>query len=361
MFRLLNLAIALIAVLGSVSASAETLVISSWGGAYEESQRRAYAEPFIAKNPGLEIIWEAKSNDALANLRAQVEANNITWDLVDLLPDAAQIACDEGMLEPINHNTQLAQGDDGSLPTDDFFAGALGDCFVATIIYSNVVAFNTEIFTGAQPKTMIDVFDTKNFPGKRAFEKTPLSLMEWALIADGVPLAKVYATLETRKGVQRALRKLDTIKDSIVWWEVGAQAPQLLADKEVAFASAYNGRIFNAQVNEKQPFQIIWDAQVLEFDGWGIPKGKASSQVLEFLKFSTDSQRLADQAKYISYSPARKSSALLVSTHADTGVDMQPHMPTAPVNVANALPKDIEFWTDNLDELRQVFNAWLNR
>ncbi len=34
-------------------------------------------------------------------------------------------------------------------------------------------------------------------------------------------------------GVDRAFAKLDTIKDSVVWWEAGAQPPQLLADGEV--------------------------------------------------------------------------------------------------------------------------------
>lgn len=33
-----------------------------------------------------------------------------------------------------------------------------------------------------------------------------------------------------------------------VWWEVGAQKPQLLSDGEVAMTVAWNGRIFNASV-----------------------------------------------------------------------------------------------------------------
>ena len=80
-----------------------------------------------------------------------------------------------------------------------------------------------------------------------------------------------------------------------------------------------------------------------------------------YLSFATDTQRLADQAKYISYGPARVSSAALVSTHATTGIDMKPHMPTYGPNFKTALHKNDEFWADHLDELTERFNAWLAR
>jgi len=361
MFRTVFLIITLAASAAHSAMAGETLTITSWGGAYEASQRRAYAEPFMQQHEGVEIVWEAKSHNVLAGLRAQVEAEDVVWDLVDLLPDAAQIACDEGLLEPLDHNAMLARGADGSLPSEDFYPGALSNCFVATNVYANVIAYNTELFPAEQPTTIRDLFDLERFPGKRGLERTPLNNLEWALAAGGVPLDEIYATLATDEGVRRALTRLDGIKDSVIWWELGAQPQQLLADKEVVMTAAFNGRIFHAQVNERQPFKIIWDAQVFEFDGWGIPKGKASPRVLEFLRYSTDTQRLADQAKYISYGPARRSSGPLVSTHADTGVEMQPHLPTGKANLSNALPKNIEFWTDNLDELQQVFNAWLNK
>ena len=345
------------AALFATTASAESLTIVSWGGAYTESQQKAYHEPWTKKT-GVTIINEDKAQAGLAGLRAQVQANNVTWDLVDILPSEAQIACDEGLVELIDPAKHLAAAPDGTPAAKDFIQGALGECFVASIVYSNIVAFNTEMFPGKKPSTIADVFDLKKFPGKRALQKKPVNNLEWALMADGVPANKVYEVLATKKGVERALAKLDTIKSQVIWWEEGAQPPQLLADKEVAFGSGYNGRIFNATVNEKQPFEIIWDAQVFELDGWVVPKGKMA-KVKDYLKFATDTQRLADQAKYISYGPARSSSAGLVSTHATTGIEMKPHMPTYGPNFKTALPKDDAFWADHLDELTERFNAWL--
>ena len=343
----------------SATAMADSFTVVSWGGAYTASQKSAYHDPWTKKT-GDTIVNVDKAQAGLAGLRAQVEAGNVTWDLVDMLPSEAQIACDEGLVDIINHDQDLAASPDGVAPSKDFIAGSLSECFVPQIVYSNIIAFNTTMFSGKQPSTMKDVFDLKGFPGKRSLQKKPINNLEWALMADGVPTDKVYDMLRTEEGVNRAFAKLDTIKDNVIWWEEGAQPPQLLADKEVAFASGYNGRIFNAQVNEKQPFQIIWDAQVFEIDGWVVPKGKMS-KVKAYLSFATDTQRLADQAKYISYGPARVSSAALVSTHATTGIDMKPHMPTYGPNFKTALHKNDEFWADHLDELTERFNAWLAR
>jgi putative spermidine/putrescine transport system substrate-binding protein len=207
---------------------------------------------------------------------------------------------------------------------------------------------------------MADFFDTKKFPGKRGMRKSPKSNLEFALMADGVAPDEVYDMLGTPEGIDRAFAKLDTIKGDVVWWEAGAQPPQLLADGEVVMTTAYNGRLFNAAVTEKKPFKIVWDAQVWDLDLWAIPKGAPNMKAaLEFLAFSTDTQRLADQASWISYGPARQSSIPLIGKHAESGVAMGPEMPTAPDNFKKALQNDFEFWADNQDQLNERFNAWL--
>ena len=123
-----------------------------------------------------------------------------------------------------------------------------------------------------------------------------------ALMADGVPAAEVYAVLDTEEGVDRAFAKLDSIKSEVVWWEAGAQPPQLLADGEVALTTAYNGRIFNAVAGEDKPFEIVWDGQVWDLDLWVVPKGGNTEAAMDFVAFSTATEQLAAQASYISVS-----------------------------------------------------------
>ena len=220
-------------------------------------------------------------------------------------------------------------------------------------MWSTVYAYDTTKFKEG-PKTIADFFDLKKFPGKRGMRKSAKVNLEFALMADGVPADKVYATLSTAEGVARAFKKLDTLKNDTVWWEAGAQPPQLLADGEVVMTTAYNGRLFNAIVNEKKPFEIVCDGQVWDIDLWAIPKGsKTKDRAWEFIKFSTDTQRLADQANWISYGPTRKSSFPKIPDA------IKPHMPTAPSNFENPLQNNFEFWADYCDELNERFNAWL--
>jgi putative spermidine/putrescine transport system substrate-binding protein len=354
---LIATSVACIIVATSAAQAEKSMTIVSWGGAYTESQVNAYHDPWTKKT-GTRIYNEDKSATALAGLRSQVQANNISWDLVSILEGDAMIACDEGLIEEIDYDTLLAKAPDGTLPSKDF-VGGLNGCLIPTDVYATIFAYNDKSFPGDKPKTIADVFNLKKFPGKRALEKVPHGNLEWALIADGVPVSKIYATLSTDEGVARAFKKLDTIKDQVIWWEAGAQPPQLLADQEVSIAAAYNGRIFNAQVVENQPFTIIWDGQYFDIEGWGVPKGKLTEDMKAYLHFATDTRRLADQAKFIAYGPARKSSFPLVSKHLKTGVDMQPHMPTNPVNFFNPIKKDAVWWANNGDDMNERFNAWL--
>ncbi|MGF1529580.1 MAG: ABC transporter substrate-binding protein [Candidatus Competibacterales bacterium] len=339
----------------------DSLTISSWGGAYTMSQTKAYHEPFTEKT-GIKINNVDKSSAALAYLRTQVESGNIESHVVDVLEVDAIIACDEGLAREIDYDNELAAAPDGTPPSEDFLEGSLSGCFIPTIVYSTVLAYSTEQFADNPPGGIADLWDLEAYPGKRALRRVPNGNLEWALYADGVPREEIYERLSTPEGVEQAFAKLDEIKEQVIWWQEGAQPPQLLADGEAVIVSAYNGRIFNAQVTEDQPFEILWDGQLYELDGWVVPTGvPAEETVMEYISFSTDTQRLADQAKYISYGPARKSSAPLVSQHEETGVEMSPHMPTAPENFETPIKVDPLFWADNQDTLTERFNAWLAR
>ena len=341
---------------GAVASSAD-LTIVSWGGAYTKSQVEAYHKPFMAKT-GDKLVSE-DYNGGIAEIKAQVEAGNVTWDVVDVELSDAVRACDEGLVETIDHSS-LPAGADGSSAKDDFIPGALHECAVGTIVWSTVYAYDKEKMGSNPPKTMKDFFNTSKFPGKRGMRKNPKPNLEFALIADGVPAKDVYKVLKTSAGVDRAFAKLDSIKDDIVWWESGAQPPQMLADGEVDMVTAFNGRIFNAFANENKPFEIVWDGQVYDMDLWVVLKGSKNKEAaLDFVKFSTDTQRLADQASYISYGPVRKSSTSKIGKFHDKDIDMIDHMPTNPKNLTNSVQNDFEFWADNADQLNERFNAWV--
>ncbi|MEI4473494.1 ABC transporter substrate-binding protein [Frigidibacter sp. MR17.24] len=353
MKKVLILSTALTAV--AFAAQADVTVLS-WGGAYEKSQVEAYNKPFTAES-GIAVNMTAADNPATP-IKAQVEANNVTVDVADVEYADAVRLCDEGLLEEFDDSV-LPAGADGTAATDDFLPGALTDCGVANIVFSTVYAYDSSKMSTA-PTSIADFFDLEKFPGKRGMRKGAKANLEMALMADGVPAAEVYEVLETPEGVDRAFAMLDKIKSDVVWWEAGAQPPQLLADGEVAMTTAYNGRIFAAAVSEGKPFEVIWDGQVYEYDMFVIPKGAPNlEEAIEYIKFSTSSKALADQAAWISYGAARKSSGTMYPLYNDGKTEMAPHLPTAEANLGNALASSYEFWVDHDTELNERFNAWL--
>lgn len=343
----------------SLPAQADPITVVSWGGAYTKSQIEGYHKPFI-RDTGIKVN-SVDYNGGLAEIKAQVETGNVTWDVVDVEKSEALQGCDEGLFEEVDF-AMLPDGTDGTPAEKDFVDGALVDnCAVGNISWSTIFAFDSSKWpSDGAPSTIQDFCNVEKYPGKRGLRKGAKATLEVALMCDGVPPSQVYEQLRTSAGVDRAFASLDRIKDHVLWWEAGSQPPQLLADGEVAMTTAYNGRIFDAAVAEGKPFVIVWDGQILDYDYYVIPKGTRNREnAMKFVFYATGTVPLAAQASYIAYGPVRKSSAPFVGKHAATGVEMAPHMPTAPKNLENALVSSPEFWADHVDELNERFNAWL--
>ena len=111
--------------------------------------------------------------------------------------------------------------------------------------------------------------------------------------------------------------------------------------------TVYNGRVFDAMVGEGKPFDVIWDGQYLEINAFVVPKDAPNPEAaLEYVKFATGTQPLADQAKYI-------------GMYQDGTTEMALHMPTEPDHLTTAVVDNPEFWADHDAELSERFNSWL--
>jgi putative spermidine/putrescine transport system substrate-binding protein len=343
----------LAAAMGTVLAlgvSAQTITVTSYGGAYGKSQVEVMHKPFTAKT-GVKVLSE-DYNGGLAEIRAQVKTGNVKWDVVDVELAEAMRGCDEGLFEKIDAS-KLPKGDNGSDAKADFLPGMVNTCAIANISYANVVAYDKAKAGANAPTRLEDFFDVKKFPGKRGLKKEAGVNMEWALLADGVPFEKVYETLSTPAGVDRAFKKLDSIKSQIVWWSAGAQPAQLLASGEVAMTSVYHGRIYDANTKDGKNFAVVWDGQITVPDLFVVVKGsKNTKAAMDFVLFATGTQPLAEQTKYIPYAPARKSSLALVEEKTKAWLP-------GPAQKGRGFQTDAAWWADHADELNQKFAAWL--
>lgn len=334
---------ALLATAGPVAA-ADQLAVLSFGGAYQDAQRKAFFEPYTAST-GTRIV-EQEYGGEIAKIRAMIETGAVTVNVVDVDGPTLQEGCDEGIYETLDW-AKIA-------PREEWLAGTATDCGVGIIVYATVVAYDgAKLREG--PTTIADLFDTRKFPGKRGLQKYPPGNLEFALLADGVPPDQVYATLSTPAGVDRAFRKLDSIKSDIVWWESGAQPAQLLASGEVVMTSAWNGRISDAN-KEGKAFQIVWDGQLLDTDSWAIPKGAANlDEVYKFIAYTVRPDVLAKFPAYIPYGPVRTTAASAMAP------DLVAALPTAPAHMTRALTTSYTFWSDHGEELRRRFTTWLGQ
>lgn len=349
--------------------NAAELVVVSWGGTYTRSQIEAYYKPFeAATNIRINSV---DYNGDLSDIRAQVESGQGRWDVVDVDRTILDEGCEAGLFEPINVD-DLARGADGSAPRDDFLPEAIHPCGVGQMIWGTVLAYGPSLAArDLKPESVAALFDLKTFPGKRGLRKGPKTNLEWALIADGVPMERVYEVLTTAQGIDRAFAKIDTIRNDVVWWEAGDQPRQMLTDGEVVMTSAYNGRVM--QSDATQSFPVVWSGVAWEVDFWAIPKGTDSlHDALRFLKFATTAERMRDQTSHVPYWPARRSAASIgrgpQSYCADgcecksTNACLKDCCESSDrVLYRDGFPVAAGFWTEYEMELTERFNAWLAR
>lgn len=324
--------------------AAEPFVATSWGGSYAETQTRVYFEPF-AKEKGIDFRVDEWGGE-LSKLQVMVDTQNYTTHVLENSSSGVQQACDAGLIERIDY--ALIGGE------EQFLGGAAHECAVGTASWSTVYAFRPDAFGDKPPTKLDDFFDVTNFPGPRAVGKSPLGVVEMALIADGVAPDQVYATLATDEGLERAIAKLDSIRDSIaVFWETGAQPPQLLADNEVVMSTAWNGRIDSA-IKQGKPLAIVWDGQVLDYVYWIIPSGHPEKQLAyDFIAFSSRPEVMAEFPKLQAYGPTVKKAF----DHVD-GETLK-LLPSAPQNLTRYVTLDARFWADNAERIERRYDAWL--
>jgi putative spermidine/putrescine transport system substrate-binding protein len=335
------------AVAPPMSALAEQkLTVTSFGGSFQAAQSKAYMKPF-AKQFGVTVLEDEWHGD-MAKLRAMVQAGNVTWDVLDLSDGQIELACEEGLLEPLD---PAILGD-----ADKFIPGAIRECGVLNLVAAIVIGYDAKQFPNGEPQTLMDFWDVKKFPGPRAMKKWPKHNMEFALLADGVPPDKIYEVLSTEEGIARAFRKLDEIKPYVkVWFNNWAQPGQLMADGEVAFSIGTNGRLAVA-AKDHPNVKFFWDRAGLGSDVWSIVKGSKNMELAQkFIQFANQPENQAVFAQEILYGPTVK------ETLAKMPPELAAQMPTAPQNMKTSWNIDSRFWSDNMDDFNVRFNAWLSK
>ncbi len=325
-----------------LSAQEKRIVIRDPGGPYATGFTEAFHKPFKAAT-GIESVGVAGQHEPTSLIKGMVDTKNYTWDMA-LLTSAAtdQLWNDGKYIESLKGVT--------SPHIESLPASMKNEYFIGNNVFTTCFAYNTKAFEGKKaPASWADYFDTKNFPGRRAMRKHPFDTLEQALLADGVPADKLYPL-----DLDRAFKKLDTIKKDIaVWWTGGAQTSQMMKTGEVDLCPLWNARA-QTVIDEGAPVKIVWHNNIWAAEGWAILKGTPKADMCrEFIKFAVDPARQAAWTKWISYGPAHPDAYKTID--AATAAKL----PTSPDNFKTAIKADATYWAANKDKVTERFEAWL--
>lgn len=324
------------------AAQARDLTVASWGGAYQDVQRKIFFDPYsqASGNKVVDDSWEG----GIGLLRTRAEGQDGGWDLVQVEAEDLQLGCGEGLFMALDFNRIGGK--------DNYIPSAVSECGVGNAVYNFVIGYDTSKLSRA-PTGWADFFDTRTFPGKRALRQGPKGNLEIALMADGVAPADVYKTLNLPGGVDRAFKKLDSIKDQLLFWKSGGQPMQLLASGEVAMTTSYNGRVTNAIRQDHKPFGLVWNQSLQTMDSWVILANSPNEDKAYGLL------KVMGEGEHQKLWPALQPTGITsLKGIADTDPAAMADSPSAPQNAANVLVLDDKFWVDRIDELNAKWTAW---
>jgi len=323
------------------------LRVATWGGAYGDAQKSTVLEP---AEKALKV--EIKQIPAERGIPAVDTADVLEVSQADLIA-----GCAKGKLAKLGA-IDLKPGAQGEAAADDFIAGGLSECGVASFAWSSLFLFDRAKFTKRIPTRLADIFDTKRFPGKRAIFKRAENLFEFLAVANGAAAGTVYVDLADREKLDDVMARLQGLLPHIIWVETPKQGLEALSSGQASIAMGYSGRAFRKTIAGR--FAAIWDVHVFDYSSWAISANARDPKLgKSFIALATSPEYLAAQSRLWPYGPMRKSAAAAVGRHSMLDIALAGYMPTTPERLAGGVQFDAAFWAKNSAKLNDRITALL--
>ena len=319
-------------------ASGDIVVLSTFGGALDKALRDAYLDPFT-KATGTKV--ELTSNASLATLKLQVQSGHPQIDAMVVVAADYPVAVSQGLLEPV-HFTH--QNEMNPAMTKEY--GFLYDTYAWGIVYDK------NKMGSAGPASWVDFWNTKKYPGQRSLytDLSDGSTLEAALIADGVPVSKLYPL-----DVERALKSLDKLgKSNIVWYSTNAQPIQQITSGATTLATAFNGRVVLSNKNQGTNLAFVLNEAALGGSYLTILKGAPHKEAANDLLNS-----IAANAKgCVSFAEVSHYGCVNKAAYGMMPASIRGSLPGSPETAQNTFVKDTKWWAANLDAVTKRFKEW---
>ena len=322
--------------------AAGQVVVRNPGGAYSDTMKKYVYDPFT-KETGIEVVIVPST---MAKMLAMVKSGNVELDSADAGLDGLVTLTKEGALAPIDYaHWKYTNPDD--IGKDFKTTTTLG-----IYLYATVLGYNKETFpTGKQPKNWSEFWDAKAFPGSRMLADMASGTpnLEFALIADGVPMDKIFPI-----DIDRAFKSMSRIKPAIKkFWDTGALSAQMLADRDVVLGSIWNGRL-QAVADKGAPLAIEWNQHMLQIQAYGIFKGAKNMKEAQLLvDYSMSPKAIYGIGQELNYGPTNRKAFDLISP------DIVAKLPGSPENLKRSFVQDVTWWDENRAKVNAIWSKWI--
>ncbi len=316
----------------------KTLTVCSWGGAIQAAQKKVIFDKF-AEETGCTIAED--TDPSPAKIKAAVQAGKMEVDVWDVDSDFVPRGIKDNLFEKLDFKV---------VKKDGLVENFITEYSVPSEIAAICISWNTGKYNkDNHPKTWSEFFDTAKFPGNRTLYSNPMSMLEAVLMADGVPMDKLYPL-----DVDRAFKFLDKHKKDIpTFWESGSQSVELVSSGDNALGEVWAGRVMKAQA-DGQPIDMDTNQAILTGDSWVIGKGSQNVEMAnDFIAFATSAKVVANYAvEYPGNAPCN-AKAYDLMTKEQIG-----RLASSTDKVKSQVYVDVDWWAENYDKVYERFQEW---
>jgi putative spermidine/putrescine transport system substrate-binding protein len=341
------------AVLGGLTAGAAVLaapniiraqtggkvLVRTSGGSYQDALQSGTWDAFT-KMTGIEVIGVPANT---GKLLAMVEAGSGDLDIVEANGIAILTLQSKGAFTPI---------DTGKFEyTDPADIGTVTPEYLSYLAFAEALVYNTEAFPNGHPTDWAQFWDVKSFPGKRMLQdaKAIAPGLEFALLADGVPVDQLYPL-----DVDRAFKKLAEIRPEVVkFFDSGALGASMMAEKTAVLGSLWTNRA-EPLIKGGAPLGIEWNQAMRLTEYTAVLKNAPNrDNAMRLIDYSLSPEAQAKTLPQIGLSPENiKAFDLIPKEIADT-------LPTSPAVKSKGFDQDARWWLEHRAEVATRWEEFL--
>ena len=324
------------------AAAGDEVIVRSPGGAYDKIRQEVVYKPFEEKT-GIRVIPVAST---AAKMLAMFKAGQVELDVLDTGDDPLI------QLNKLDALLTLPYGDFKFTDPADILPQYKHSYMVGNFAYAQVLGYSTEVFPkGSEPQSWADFWDAASYDGSRMLAdiSTGSCNLEFALIADGVPMDQLYPL-----DIERGFASLSRIRPAITkFWNTGALSAQLLSDREIDMGSIWHTRISNAIKNGAK-LDIQWNQHMGQVQAFGIFKDARNlDAAIQYVDFCTSPEVQSEFCARWSAGPINRKAF-------DTfPKELMERVPGAPALEGKGFTLNAEWWSDNRQEVSNIWSKWI--